>query len=64
MCSKGAPAYAIVMSGGYKDDVDEGLMIDYTGEGGQTGGKHVRCHPCLRQQWCFSTCLTVIHQAS
>lgn len=42
MCSKGFPAYAIVMSGGYKDDVDEGLMIDYTGEGGQTAGKHVR----------------------
>ncbi|KAL0021355.1 hypothetical protein WJX77_007695 [Trebouxia sp. C0004] len=41
-CYKGSPAYAIVMSGGYKDDVDEGLMIDYTGEGGQTGGKHTK----------------------
>lgn len=29
------------MSGGYRDDIDEGLLIDYTGEGGQTGGKHV-----------------------
>lgn len=52
------------MSGGYKDDVDEGLMIDYTGEGGQTGGKHVRCRPCMRQHSCFSTCLTVIHRLS
>ena len=41
ICSKGSPAYCIVMSGGYRDDVDEGLEIDYTGEGGQTNGKHV-----------------------
>ena len=48
-CSKGAPAYAIVMSGGYRDDIDEGIEIDYTGEGGQKGGKHVgTAHPsCL-----------------
>ena len=41
LCSKGLPAYCIVMSGGYRDDIDEGLEIDYTGEGGQTNGKHV-----------------------
>ena len=64
MCSKGFPAYAIVMSGGYKDDFDEGLMIDYTGEGGQTAGKHVSCRPCMRQHCCFSTCLTVIYYLS
>lgn len=41
-CSQGAAAYAIVMSGGYRDDKDDGIEIDYTGEGGQTKGKHVR----------------------
>ena len=44
LCSKGSPAYCIVMSGGYRDDVDAGLEIDYTGEGGQTNGKHVQRH--------------------
>ncbi|KAL3157789.1 hypothetical protein ABBQ32_012213 [Trebouxia sp. C0010 RCD-2024] len=39
---KGAPAYCIVMSGGYRDDVDAGLEVQYTGEGGQSKGKHVR----------------------
>lgn len=46
LCSKGSPAYCIVMSGGYRDDVDAGLEIGYTGEGGQTNGKHVSCQ-CL-----------------
>lgn len=41
ICSKGAPAYCIVMSGGYRDDVDAGLEVQYTGEGGQSKGKHV-----------------------
>ena len=41
VCSKGAPAYCIVMSGGYRDDVDAGLEVQYTGEGGQSKGKHV-----------------------
>ena len=27
------------MSGGYKDDVDEGETIEYTGEGGQNKGR-------------------------
>ena len=27
------PCYAIVASGGYKDDKDEGEVLDYTGEG-------------------------------
>lgn len=49
LCSKGSPAYCIVMSGGYRDDVDAGLEIDYTGEGGQTNGKHVSCHACCSQ---------------
>ena len=31
------------MSGGYRDDVDEGLVVNYTGEGGQQGGKQVSC---------------------
>jgi hypothetical protein len=35
-------AYAIVMSGGYKDDDDEGAELWYTGEGGQKDGKQVR----------------------
>ena len=35
-------AYAIVMSGGYKDDDDEGVELWYTGEGGQKGSKQVR----------------------
>ena len=29
------------MSGGYRDDVDEGLLVNYTGEGGQSKGKQV-----------------------
>ena len=49
LCSKGSPAYCIVMSGGYRDDVDAGMEMDYTGEGGQTSGRHVRCHACCLQ---------------
>jgi putative restriction endonuclease len=33
---KDAPAKSIVISGGYKDDVDEGDRIIYTGQGGQS----------------------------
>ena len=33
---KGSPAKAIVISGGYVDDVDEGERIIYTGQGGQS----------------------------
>lgn len=29
------------MSGGYRDDVDEGALVNYTGEGGQKGNKQV-----------------------
>ena len=55
LCSKGSPAYCIVMSGGYRDDVDAGLEIDYTGEGGQTNGKHVSCHACCLQPSCAAS---------
>ncbi|WIA33832.1 hypothetical protein OEZ86_006940 [Tetradesmus obliquus] len=35
MSRKGEPAFAIVMSGGYKDDADTGGTFWYTGQGGQ-----------------------------
>lgn len=35
------PAYAIAMSGGYKDDADTGSTFWYTGQGGQKKGKQV-----------------------
>ena len=35
------PAYAIVLSGGYKDDADGQEEVLYTGMGGQKGGVHV-----------------------
>ena len=41
------PCYAICMSGGYRDDVDEGLLVNYTGEGGQKGGKQVSINAVL-----------------
>lgn len=41
MSRKDKPAYAIVASGGYKDDKDEGEVLDYTGEGGVKGKQHV-----------------------
>ena len=31
----GAPAESIVLSGGYPDDIDQGDVIVYTGQGGQ-----------------------------
>ncbi len=34
-------AYAIVLSGGYVDDEDNGMSFWYTGEGGQEKGKQV-----------------------
>jgi hypothetical protein len=34
-------AYAIVLSGGYKDDHDTGQELWYTGEGGQEKGHQV-----------------------
>ncbi len=36
-------AYAIVLSGGYVDDEDNGMSFWYTGEGGQDKGKQVWC---------------------
>jgi hypothetical protein len=39
-------AYAIVLSGGYKDDHDKGAELWYTGEGGQKGKKQV-----FNQEW-------------
>jgi len=36
-------AYAICLSGGYKDNDDQGDTFLYTGEGGQEKGKQVRC---------------------
>ena len=44
-----APAYAIVLSGGYVDDEDNGTSFIYSGEGGQSGGKQVIQirHQCL-----------------
>ena len=41
------PCYAICMSGGYRDDVDEGLLVNYTGEGGQKGGKQVSTNSAM-----------------
>ncbi|QNH63117.1 YDG/SRA domain-containing protein [Hymenobacter sediminicola] len=38
---KGFPAEAIVLSGGYEDDVDLGCSILYTGEGGNQDGRQV-----------------------
>lgn len=38
---KGYPAEAIVLSGGYEDDVDLGSSILYTGEGGNQDGRQV-----------------------
>lgn len=35
-------ADAIVVSGGYKDDTDDGRVIVYTGHGGREGGRQVR----------------------
>ena len=35
-------ADAIVLSGGYEDDFDEGDVIVYTGEGGNQQGKQVK----------------------
>lgn len=50
-CRGDAPAYAIVLSGGYKDDRDEGSSFWYTGEGGQKAGKQARvlvtCDGCV-----------------
>lgn len=42
-CRKGRPAFAVCLSGGYEDDSDTGARFQYTGEGGQSGGK-VRLH--------------------
>lgn len=36
-----SPAEAIVLSGGYEDDIDLGSTILYTGEGGNTNGQQV-----------------------
>lgn len=38
---KGYPAEAIVLSGGYEDDLDLGSVILYTGEGGNQDGRQV-----------------------
>ncbi|WBA40339.1 YDG/SRA domain-containing protein [Hymenobacter canadensis] len=38
---KGHPAEAIVLSGGYEDDLDLGSAILYTGEGGNQDGRQV-----------------------
>ncbi|NVO86256.1 HNH endonuclease [Hymenobacter sp. P5252] len=38
---KGFPAEAIVLSGGYEDDLDLGSVILYTGEGGNQEGRQV-----------------------
>ncbi len=38
---KGNPAEAIVLSGGYEDDLDLGSVILYTGEGGNQEGRQV-----------------------
>lgn len=38
---KGYPAEAIVLSGGYEDDLDLGSVILYTGEGGNQEGRQV-----------------------
>ena len=41
------PCFAIVLSGGYKDDEDAGAKILYTGQGGQKDGRQVSdgAHP-------------------
>ena len=40
-CREPDPAYAIVLSGRYKDDADGQEEVLYTGMGGQKGGGHV-----------------------
>ncbi len=46
---KNDPVYAIVLSGGYKDDADGQKEIIYTGQGGQKNGVQVSTLlPCLR----------------
>lgn len=46
-----APAYSIVLSGGYKDDHDQGVTSEYTGEGGQDGSKRQASHGNVRDIW-------------
>ena len=41
-CVRGAPAFAICMSGGYVDDEDTGTTVWYTGMGGQSGKRQAR----------------------
>ena len=45
-CRKGRPAFAVCLSGGYEDDSDTGARFQYTGEGGQSGGRvcPATCH--------------------
>ena len=48
LCRQLNPCFAIVLSGGYKDDEDAGAEILYTGMGGQKDGRQVsdESHPC------------------
>ncbi|MGW2092087.1 YDG/SRA domain-containing protein [Promicromonospora sukumoe] len=41
-------ADAIVVSGGYVDDLDEGDRLVYTGQGGQVGGRQVKDQELIR----------------
>ena len=41
LCRQNNPVFAIVLSGGYKDDADSETELIYTGMGGQKGGKQV-----------------------
>ena len=41
LCRQLNPCFAIVLSGGYKDDEDAGAEILYTGMGGQKDGRQV-----------------------
>ena len=45
LCRQNDPVYAIVLSGGYKDDADGQKEIIYTGMGGQKNGVQVSAPP-------------------
>jgi putative restriction endonuclease len=50
-------AESIVLSGGYQDDVDEGDVIIYTGQGGrdEKTGEHVSHQALVRQNLALAT---------
>ena len=49
-CRQNDPVYAIILSGGYKDDADGQKEIIYTGMGGQKGGIQVSI-PSVMPLW-------------